>query len=299
MPNNTVRAAAEGMPKYPRNPQREGFVRKMLMFWHARAGREPATPNEPVESFMNQHVNRRLLVGTAAMAAFSGAAIAGEPGSSVSEQLQKLAIQFQDEAKRIDPTIRSAFIAKTADDAKAVCYIFLDREGTPFKSPATPISELTELEATFNHELAKWEAMQPEHNSAEKRFMEARAKLPKPVKADMTPAEVEAMRRTSLAEIISRPASVTDMEYAEAQKAFKRAEASARRRSGFAKIDRAYERQMWKTSDAAKAVMSAEASNFEDLAVKARVYQAWHKGAYEELDDIMGEIIRVTHKGAV
>ncbi|WP_292489295.1 hypothetical protein [Mesorhizobium sp.] len=31
MPNTTVRAAAEGMPNYPRNPHRFSFVRKLLM----------------------------------------------------------------------------------------------------------------------------------------------------------------------------------------------------------------------------------------------------------------------------
>ncbi|MER9018892.1 hypothetical protein [Mesorhizobium sp. M0898] len=161
------------------------------------------------------------------------------------------------------------------------------------------VSRLGELEATFNEELATWTAQAAAHSEAEKRFMEARAKLPKPVKADMTPAEVEAMRRMTLAEIVSRPASAADTEYAEAQKVYERAEAAAQRRSGFAKIDRAYERQMWRTSDAAKAVMSAEASNIEDLAVKARVYQAWHHGASEELDDIMGEILRVARNSTV
>lgn len=160
-------------------------------------------------------------------------------------------------------------------------------------------SRLGELEAAFNDELAKWEAMSPEHNSAELRFMDALRKVPKPVKPEMTPAEVEAMRQMTLAEIGSRPTSVANIEYAEARKDYERAEAAARRRTGFAKIDRAYERQMWRTSDAAKAVMSAEASNIEDLAVKARVYQTWQKGAYEDLDDIMGEILRVARRGAM
>jgi hypothetical protein len=31
MPKTPVRAAAEGMPNYPRNPQRLGFFRELLM----------------------------------------------------------------------------------------------------------------------------------------------------------------------------------------------------------------------------------------------------------------------------
>ncbi|TJV39451.1 MAG: hypothetical protein E5Y02_25475 [Mesorhizobium sp.] len=68
MPNNSVRAAAEGMPDYPRNPHLFAFVRKVLMFWHARAGREPIVSNFVPESFMNQHVTRRNVFATTASA---------------------------------------------------------------------------------------------------------------------------------------------------------------------------------------------------------------------------------------
>ncbi|RWB27529.1 hypothetical protein [Mesorhizobium sp.] len=245
MPNITVRAAAEGMPNYPRNPHRLAFVRKLLMRWSSRVENAPVFQSSVQESFMNQHVSPAFVE----TAAYASAAAAGVLA-----------------------------ISTTAAGAA---------------------SRLGELEAAFNDELAKWEAMSPEHNSAELRFMDALRKVPRPVKPEMTPAEVEAMRQMTLAEIGSRSTSVADIEYAEARKVYERAESAARRRTGFATIDRAYERQMWRTSDAAKAVMSAEASNIEDLAVKARVYQAWQKGAYEDLDDIMGEILRVARRGAV
>ncbi|MER8628536.1 hypothetical protein NKH55_02000 [Mesorhizobium opportunistum] len=96
MPNTSVRAAAEGMPDYPRNPHRFAFVRKVLMFWHARAGREPVVSNSVPESFMNQHVDRRALltssaIASAAMAAASQEARAGGTSAfSVSPELEAL-----------------------------------------------------------------------------------------------------------------------------------------------------------------------------------------------------------------
>ncbi|TIX16687.1 MAG: hypothetical protein E5V41_12800 [Mesorhizobium sp.] len=68
MPNTPVRAAAEGMSDYPRNPQSKGFVRNLLMGWSSRASDAPATSEQ--ERFMNQHVNRRnVFASSAAMAA--------------------------------------------------------------------------------------------------------------------------------------------------------------------------------------------------------------------------------------
>ncbi|TIX84252.1 MAG: hypothetical protein E5V27_07085, partial [Mesorhizobium sp.] len=112
MPNITVRAAAEGMPNYPRNPHRLAFVRKLLMRWSSRVENAPVFQSSVQESFMNQHVSRRAFVETAAYASAAAAGVLA--------------------------------ISTTAGAA----------------------SRLGELEAAFNDELAKWEAMSPEHNSA-------------------------------------------------------------------------------------------------------------------------------------
>lgn len=94
MPNNPVRAAAEGMPDCPRNPHRFSFVRKLLMSWHARAENIPVTETSVQETIMNQHVDRRALltssaIATAAIASASQEARAGgDPG--VSRELEGL-----------------------------------------------------------------------------------------------------------------------------------------------------------------------------------------------------------------
>lgn len=96
MPNKPVRAAAEGMSDYPRNPHRFAFVRKMLMFWHARAGREPVVSNSVPESFMNQHVDSRALLTSSAIAtaaifgASQEASAGGTSAACVSRELEGL-----------------------------------------------------------------------------------------------------------------------------------------------------------------------------------------------------------------
>jgi hypothetical protein len=89
MPNTSVRAAAEGMPNYPRNPHRFALVRKLLMRWSSRAENAPVIQSSVQESFMNQHVDRRQLVAGTAFAAMASSSTAFarpvNPASSASE----------------------------------------------------------------------------------------------------------------------------------------------------------------------------------------------------------------------
>lgn len=55
MSNTSVPAAAEGMSAYPRNPQRIGFVRELLMRWGARAENASVNQTPVQESFMEEH----------------------------------------------------------------------------------------------------------------------------------------------------------------------------------------------------------------------------------------------------
>jgi len=82
MSNAPVRTTAEGMPDYPRNPHLFRFVRKVLMSWHAPAENIPLTETSVQENIMNQHVDRRALltssaIATAAIASASQEARAG------------------------------------------------------------------------------------------------------------------------------------------------------------------------------------------------------------------------------
>ncbi len=95
MSNTSVPAAAEGMSAYPRNPQRIGFVRELLMRWGARAENASVNQTPVQESFMNQHVDRRALLtssatAAAAIAVASEEARGGTSASSVSRELEGL-----------------------------------------------------------------------------------------------------------------------------------------------------------------------------------------------------------------
>ncbi|MGX5805341.1 hypothetical protein ACWGS9_29505 [Bradyrhizobium sp. Arg314] len=96
MPNTPVRAAAEGMSDYPRNSHRThpfaiagAFFRKVLMPWHARAKNAVVTKESVQESFMNQHVDRRALLASSAVAAAGVAAAVTSAGDVRAQTAQE------------------------------------------------------------------------------------------------------------------------------------------------------------------------------------------------------------------
>ncbi|MER9859117.1 MULTISPECIES: hypothetical protein [unclassified Mesorhizobium] len=160
MPNTSVRAAAEGMPDYPRNPHRFVFVRKVLMLWHTRAGREPVVSNSVPESFMNQHVDRRALlassaIATAAIAVASQEARAGDGSApSVSPELKGL-IEAKHAAyarfiSAIDVAtdLEEAYLPKTAE-----LYVPLSIGGG--QSRSLRYSELESIEADLRDDIKR------------------------------------------------------------------------------------------------------------------------------------------------
>lgn len=162
-------------------------------------------------------------------------------------------------------------------------------------SPAPPASKLPGLEAAFRIEWKKLQAIEPEHTAAERRCSEERAKLVKPVEREDTAAEREAFRKMTIAELSEwrRPGRP---EFDEAVRAYEEAELAIERRTGFTKIDRAYQRQIDRVSAAADRIIRCPAHSLEDLAVKARVDKVWGFDG-DDLECIMRDIGRIARKG--
>lgn len=164
-------------------------------------------------------------------------------------------------------------------------------------SVAAPTSQVAQLEAAFHADWGKLRAMEPEHNAAERLYFDERAKLVRPVRRETTQEEIEAFRKLTVAEL--RDWKSPDAgEYDEALRAYNKAEWTIRRRTGFTKIDRAYQRQLARANKAANRVLFSPAETLEDLAAKVRVHRVWEfDGA--DFEYIMADIARVAGKGGV
>ncbi|TGT46838.1 hypothetical protein EN812_05725 [Mesorhizobium sp. M4B.F.Ca.ET.169.01.1.1] len=169
---------------------------------------------------------------------------------------------------------------------------------TPAKaSPAPPASKLPGLEAAFRLEWHKLQAMEPEHTAAERRYFEERAQLVKPVMRENTAAEVEAVRKLTVAEL-GEWRHPGRLEFDEAIRTYNKAESAIRRRTGFTKIDRAYQCQHSRVSTAADRVIRCPAQTFEDIATKARVHKAWEFDC-SDLECVMKDIARIARRGGL
>lgn len=151
--------------------------------------------------------------------------------------------------------------------------------------------KLFALEAAFHTEWAALRAMEPEHNAAERRYMDA--KIKRPVMGEMTSEEVDALRKTPVAELSKLPPSRASIEYAEAMRVYDKADAAARRKTGFGKLERAYIKQIHRTSDAARAVLHQSAKTLAGLAAKERVHRVWEFDG-EDFNYIMDDIANLT-----
>jgi hypothetical protein len=162
------------------------------------------------------------------------------------------------------------------------------------KAKAEAASELALLEAAFNEEFAKHLAQCPQHSEAEEAYMKMRGKRPEMPAS--TPEEVEAIRQMTIAEIGNLAPSAASIAHAEAVRLYNKADAAARRRSGFAKLNREFEQQLNRVSATAWAVVSYPAQSLADLAVKIRVHKKW---AFDEsdLECLVDDVARVVEIG--
>ncbi|TGS47512.1 MULTISPECIES: hypothetical protein [unclassified Mesorhizobium] len=161
--------------------------------------------------------------------------------------------------------------------------------------PESQPSKLVALEAAFNVEWNKLRALEPEHGAAERRYFDQRAKLVKPEMRETTQEEIEAVKKMTIAELRDSPLSGAAQEYAEALRAYNKAEWAIRKATGFTKIDRAYQRQHDRVSRAANAVLRHPGGSLDDLAVKVRVHRTWEFDG-SDFDYIMDDIARVARK---
>ncbi|RWD35584.1 hypothetical protein [Mesorhizobium sp.] len=161
-------------------------------------------------------------------------------------------------------------------------------------SPAPAARKLSDLEAAFRLEWNKLRAIEPEHAAAERRYFEERAELVEPVKRELTAAEAAAFRKLTVAEL-DEWRHPERLEFNEAIRAYNKAEWAIRRRTGFTKVDRAYQRQHSRVSAAADRVIRCPAHTFDDLAVKLRVHKAWGFDC-SDLECVMDDIARIARK---
>lgn len=163
-------------------------------------------------------------------------------------------------------------------------------------APAALVSKMAELEAAFQAEWSKLRAMEPEHGAAERRYFDECAKLVKPVRRERTQEEIEAFSNLTIAEL--RDWKSPDAgEYDEASRVYNKADWTIRRRTGFTKIDRGYERQLGRTNKAADRVMFSAAETLDDLAAKTRVHRVWEFDGHDNFEYIMADIARIVGKG--
>lgn len=307
MPNTPVRAAAEGMPSYPQKRRWIVFFRKLPMPWHSRAGTEPAEPSKPVESFMNQHVNRRAL-GPAA-AAFASISIVPAQAFAAQQEyavarVNRLACELagaMDEWMAdlaIDgvPDLWKAHIYPASHTNHPVAFEHLGAAGEDM-APQKPLSKVAELESVFQAEWQKHRDMLPTHDAAERRYFEERAELTRPVKREPTREEIDALRKMTVDELRHANLGASTSEYDEAIRNYNKAEAAARRRSGFTKIDREFQRQMDRVSKIANRLLRCPARSLDDLAIKARVNRVWEIEG-DDIGYIMADIARVARREA-
>jgi len=161
---------------------------------------------------------------------------------------------------------------------------------------AEPASNLTLLEATFQAEWTALKALEREHDDAEQLYFSERGKLAKPEMRPATPEEIDAIGKMTIAELREgMPLNGAAREHANATRAYNKADAAVRRRTGFAKIDRAYQRQVERTCTAADNLLHCPAETLGDLAAKVRVHKMWEYDC-SALDFIMDDIARVAGK---
>ncbi|QKC83962.1 hypothetical protein [Mesorhizobium sp. NZP2077] len=184
------------------------------------------------------------------------------------------------------PDIWKAHVYPYSQRKHPVAFESLDR------SPS-PSARVAELEAAFHAEWAALRAIEPALNAAELRYMEIKGS--RPVMGEMTPEEADRLRSTTVADLAKLPPNRASVEHAEAMRAYNKADAAARRKTGYGKLDRAYMKATHRTSDVANALLRHPAMTLEDLASKVRVHRVWEYDG-EDFNFIMDDIARVAGK---
>jgi hypothetical protein len=114
----------------------------------------------------------------------------------------------------------------------------------------------------------------------------------RPVIGEMTPEEVERLRQTAVADLSKLPPSRASVEHAAAMGAYCKADAAARRKTGFGKLDREYSKQIDRTANAANELLRYPAKTLADLAAKERAYRTWQFDG-PDFNYIMDDIARI------
>ncbi|MER9912258.1 hypothetical protein NKJ71_16670 [Mesorhizobium sp. M0050] len=161
-------------------------------------------------------------------------------------------------------------------------------------SDAAPSAQVADLEAAFLAEWAALRSLEPALNAAELRYFAVRGT--RPVAGEMTAEEVETLRQTAVADLAKLPPSRASVEHAEALRVYTKADAAARRKAGYSKLDRAYAKATHRTSDAANVLLRHPVTTLEDLASKVRVHRIWEYDG-SDFDFIMKDIARLAGMG--
>ncbi|RUU93370.1 hypothetical protein EOB59_03460 [Mesorhizobium sp. M7A.F.Ca.MR.176.00.0.0] len=242
---------------------------------------------------MNQHLNRRKVFASAAAAA--GAVVAldqasanatGTPEERPLEKVHRLAGEL---SKAMDGWMED--IGGDYDAFVAEIWSAKSGKGLGFRHNLggwTPDEKILELEAAFHSEWAKLRALEPELNAAELRYYDLKVKPP--VMGEMTPEEDDRLRNTTVADLAKLPPSRASVEYTEALRAYEKADAAARRKSGYGKLDRAYAKQMHITGESADAVFRHPAKSIAGMAAKERVHRVWE---FDDFSYIMKDIVNI------
>jgi hypothetical protein len=125
-----------------------------------------------------------------------------------------------------------------------------------------------------------------------------KVKAKRPVMRETPPEEIEAIRNMTIAQIGKMEPSTASLEHAEAVLLWNKADAAVRRKTGFDKIDRAYDKQTGITSSAADAVLRHPAKTIAGLAAKERVHRIWVFNG-EDFNYILDDIARLTSNDAI
>lgn len=266
MPNTSVRAAAEGMPNVNRRNALalagSGIVAALATV--AAPTRAVACTEAPVT-----RVNR----------------LAFELSGAMDDWMADLGVDGV-------PDRWKAHIYPASQSTYPVGFEHLGR-------PVTGTSKVAQLEAAFQAEWQRHLDMLPEHDAAEQIYFEERSKLVKPVMKETTQEEIEAIRRLTIGEMRDfKSFGSAAREYAEAQRAYNKAEWLVRRRTGFTKIDRAFARQLDRAQAAANRLMRCPAQSFADIEAKARVHRVWQFEG-DDINHIMADIARIAGRGGV
>ncbi|BCG80100.1 hypothetical protein [Mesorhizobium sp. 113-3-3] len=246
---------------------------------------------------MNQHVNRRTVFANSAAAAAAAVAVMpfDEAKAGVVPAATELAVTRVNRLTRELSLAMDDWMTDLGDEPDAwVAHVYpsKSRFQSGFQSRHNlggwhPDEKIFALEAAFHEEWRTLRTMEPALNEAEKNYWAFRVQ--RPVMGEMTDEEIKRLHATPVGDLANLPPSRASIEHAAALRAYEKADAAAKRKSGFGKLERAYTKQMNITADAAGAVLREPAKCIAGLAAKERVHRVWEFDG-EDFKHIMADI---------